>query len=457
MRLHLEALARHKGQGYDELCQQLKKIHLSVLQLETKQWQLKQQLQPMLLEIKLMYRDFHTSACNGLSQIRSHFVSGHGIQGRHYLPTMIDESLPDRFFLTSVEHVEHRMQQCIQNVQYFEQQLAARIRVVESSRQLVSSGYYSLQSSASSSQQQQLYGQTQRVTPAMLLSIIKQQAHNFVLLSAQVNAVHQAVHDLKQGFLHHRRQVQKDTSNPFETADRREAAEKKQNEEKIRLEQQIQAQQSLQKQQQNQPQLLQQPQVTAQFAAPAAGTATMFGQPAAATGAATGAAGNAFGLNSFTVKPTGATAAGSAGAFGSNTGALSFGANMTTSNKTAGTSFGLTSTTAALDLATKPGTTTSTAPAFGAPAFGAPAATTATAAPTFGMPASGAATTAPAFGAPAASGAPSTFGALTVTSSPGGKRTAESFGINPINTTTTGPFGSFGGDSLSVGTGKRQK
>lgn len=238
MRQNLESIARHQGQGYDELYQQLKTIHLSVMQLETKQFQLKQQLQPMLTEIKSMYRDFHASACNGLSQIRSHFVNGQSIPGRHYIPTIIDETLPDRFFFTSVEQVEHRMHQCVQQVQYFEQQLAARISVVEGSRRLLNSHSPSSSSAAYS------YGQAQRVTPAMLLTIIKQQAHNFVLLSAQVNAVHQSVHDLKQAYLAHRRQVHKDSTNPFETADRREAAERKQNEEKIRLEQQIQAQQS---------------------------------------------------------------------------------------------------------------------------------------------------------------------------------------------------------------------
>jgi hypothetical protein len=117
-----------------------------------------------------------------------------------------------------------------------EQQLAARISVVEGSRRLLNSHSPSSSSAAYS------YGQAQRVTPAMLLTIIKQQAHNFVLLSAQMNAVRQSVHDLKQAYLAHRRQVHKDSTNPFETADRREAAERKQNEEKIRLEQQIQAQ-----------------------------------------------------------------------------------------------------------------------------------------------------------------------------------------------------------------------
>lgn len=455
MRLHLEALARHKGQGYDELCQQLKKIHLSVMQLETKQWQLKQQLQPMLQEIKLMYRDFHVSACNGLSQIRSHFISGQGIQGRHYLPTMVDETLPDRFFLTSVEHVEQRMQQCIQSVQYFEQQLAARIRVIESSRNFVSG--------VSSSSSSQLYGQAQRVTPAMLLSIIKQQAHNFVLLSAQVNAVHQSVHDLKTVFLQQRRQVHKDTSNPFESADRREAAERKQNEEKIRLEQQIQAQQSLQKQLQSQGQ--QQPgQVGATSFGATTTTLTTFGQPTTAGAPTTGG----FGLTNtaFGAKPAATPGA---------TGAVTFGQGMSsTLNKPTGATFGLpattgsSSTTAALDLAIKPATTPSTSFAgFAAThpipghmnpnpatpgAFGAPAATTG-AAPAFGAPATpGAAVT---FGAPATTG--NAFGAAAANNAFGSKRGAESFGINPINTAaTTGPFGSFGGGSLSVG-GKKTK
>lgn len=365
MRQHLDLIQRAKGNGFDELFQQLKKIHLSVMQLETKQIQLKNELQPFLDDLKPFYRDFHTSATNGLTQIRSRFIGGEQQAHQQQYFSVLDEALPDRFYLLHADRLEKRLVSCVNTVQYFEQQLAARIRVLEYSQQGHGSGYGQAGNGMVGSRG--AYGQVLRVSPSMLLTLIRQQAEVFTQISAEVALVHQLANDLRQSFLAFRRS-RMDNSNPFEIADRKELAERKQVEDKIRLEQQIQQQQSSSQQQQ-------QPQAAGGAATPAA--TTTFGSFGASTTTAAPATAPAGGFGSFsfgapaTAAP--ATTPATAGTQGTTTApALTFGA--TTGATTTPASGSL--TTNALDLAssTKPATT---ALSFGAtPNAAAPAANT---------------------------------------------------------------------------------
>jgi hypothetical protein len=300
------------------------------MQLETEQLQLQSEVRPFLEDLKPFHRDFHSSSINGLTQIRSRggggLIAGGGM-------IMLDEQLPDRFFLQVADRLEMRLAESIAAVHYFEQQLAARIRVLEARNNSYNGNV------GDGIGIRGAYGQVLKVSPQMLLQLIKQQAIAFSQVAAEVGAVHQMANQLRQAFLSSQQQRNRGSTgrlelNPFEAADRREAAEEKQAEDKIRLEQQqVAVQYHLQMQQQQQGQ---------QGSSSAFPTLTA---PTSTFGSST------FGLGSTTSATPGSST--SAPAFGS------FGVGGTT-----GTGAG-SATTAALDLAGMSKATTSTG--FGAP------------------------------------------------------------------------------------------
>lgn len=249
MRQELDLIARSRGQGFDALSQQLRQLHVAVMQLETEQLRLQTEVRPFLDELKPFHRDFRSSSINGLAQIRARGGGGGSASG---MMMILDEQLPDRFFSQVADSLEKRLGDSIASVHYFEQQLAARIRVLEARN----SSYNG--NGGDGMGARGAYGQVLRVSPQMLLQLIKQQASAFAQVAAEVGAVHHLANELRQVFLASQQQRSRGSGssgrgelNPFEAADRREAAEIKQAEDKIRLEQQqVAVQYHLQMQQQ---------------------------------------------------------------------------------------------------------------------------------------------------------------------------------------------------------------
>jgi hypothetical protein len=223
---NLTEISRAQGNAYDELYEQLKKIHLNTMELETEQLKLQNEVKPFVEELKPFYHDFHISGTTGLSQIRSR---GGGAQGGRIM--MLDEELPDKFYLKTAEKLEKRMKECLVTVQYFEKQLAARMKVLEAfsrGRNVDGQGNALLGGRGQ-------YGQVTRVGAAQLILLIKQQSEAFQRISLEVMGVHQAANEIRALYLKTRGRE----TNPFEAADRREAAEQKYLEEKIKHEQTV--------------------------------------------------------------------------------------------------------------------------------------------------------------------------------------------------------------------------
>ncbi len=224
MRETLSEIGRAKGNAYDELYEQLRKIHFNTMELETEQLKLQNEVKPFVEELKPFYHDFHLSGTTGLSQIRSR---GGGTQGGRVL--MLDEELPDKFYSKTAEKLERRMKECLSAVQYFEKQLAARMKVLDAfakGRGIDMNGGAVLGGRGQ-------YGQVTRVGAAQLILLIKQQSEAFQRISMEVMSVHQAANEIRALYL----KIKGRDANPFEAADRREAAEEKYTEEKIKQEQ----------------------------------------------------------------------------------------------------------------------------------------------------------------------------------------------------------------------------
>jgi hypothetical protein len=249
MRLKLEEISCHRGSMYDELKVGLKKIHSELLKIENKQTLLLREIKPFLEETKSVTKNARTYGAIGMQQVKSR---GGGLAGGTFL--LLDESLPNNFYVQVAEKLEKRINSCIQEVNYFNKQLLVKIRAMES-----------LQSKNVSQQKNRgAYGQVVSTTigARQLLDLLKTQVEAFTRVAAHVAHVHRDTEELKLMFLSHYSVHNKNheqqtfnidasnsitssnnnyisnsnNNNPFEAADRKEAAEKRISQQKMKSE-----------------------------------------------------------------------------------------------------------------------------------------------------------------------------------------------------------------------------
>lgn len=220
LRAQLEKIKRHKGTLMLDWRDKLENLRLLVSNIEVAQQQMHAKISSLLEEIRPLYREFKTSSTTGLSQIKSR---GGGIAGGRVV--LLDEQLPDPLYLTVAESLERRLIQCVSTIKYFEKQLVARAKALNS--------FYGGDFGSNENSLKGSYGQILKVGPTQLLNLMKQQAEAFAIIAKEVYDVHHNTNILKQHFL---RYFNKANCNPFERADKSEIKKKADVEEKLKLE-----------------------------------------------------------------------------------------------------------------------------------------------------------------------------------------------------------------------------
>ena len=163
----------------------------------------------------------------------------------------VAESLPIEFFSRLVANLRAKITSCASSIDQMSQQLSAALLVVHAMKG---------QSSSSS--------QSQRIGPARLVGVIKQQNEVFLAVANNVAEIHRDCDAIRKAYCSHFKLDGGNSSgsgDPFEAADRKEAFDKRRLAQKLKSEMQELHKASnlpqlqLQQQQQQQQQQLQQP------------------------------------------------------------------------------------------------------------------------------------------------------------------------------------------------------
>lgn len=289
---------------------------------------------------------------------------------------LLDEHLPNQFYVSIADRLETRLVACMESIKYFSAQLKKRLAAIEQSKQ----------DGANTAS---------RVGPKQVLELIRYQNEAFMQIAASIAGVHREVDEVKEVFLKVITKMDSNRVNPFEAADRKEQAGKRLVEQKMQKETMKHVQRSV-------------------FGNVTSGMPVGFAAPSSTSGGTTPAATGGFGFGSPAPTATSSFGAPASNGFG-------FGGASSTPGPTVGFSLGGSTTPAA-------------STGFG---FGTPAAATGTAGTgtgnLFGIPpiSTGATPSAGGFGTPSTphpnafgslgGGAKSSLGALDLaTRSPGG-------------------------------------
>ncbi len=186
MRTKLQEISALKGTMFQTMADELGKIQLSLIKMENKQIALLNDTKPLLEEIKTTVKDIRFHGMNGLQQIRTRCSGLSSANNNVIVPLLLlDEDLPNSYYLSLAERLESRLTNCIQEIRYFSVQVNARITALNNSK----------------SMNKDQYGQTVRIGAKQVLELIKFQNESFLSITALVAVVHREVAEVKEVFL----------------------------------------------------------------------------------------------------------------------------------------------------------------------------------------------------------------------------------------------------------------
>lgn len=162
---------------------ELNKIQLSLMRMENKQVALLNDIKPLLDEIKSSVRDTRYHGLSGLQQIRSR-CSGLSNNNAIMPLLLLDEDLPNDFYHSVADKLEHKLTYCINEIRYFATQLKTRMDAMDASKGGKGK-----------------YGQIIRIGSKQILELIKYQNESFMSITALVAIVHREVAEVKEVFL----------------------------------------------------------------------------------------------------------------------------------------------------------------------------------------------------------------------------------------------------------------
>lgn len=165
MKVKLEEISRSRGNIFEEVHSELRKIHLAVLKVENEQRRLQSEIKPFLAELKITSETGRLQAAVGLQQIRNQSIGAVLTitnSNGDTLRNVIDEDLPCKWFVLVAEQLASRLNGCIQTVHNYERQLATRLGSLEQNG-LMGLGRGS-------------YGQLRRVGLPELVALMQEQA-----------------------------------------------------------------------------------------------------------------------------------------------------------------------------------------------------------------------------------------------------------------------------------------
>lgn len=186
-KLAIASIAKSKGAAFDEMKDHLRTLHLSVLKVENQQLELQRNIRPFLEEIKHLSRDVRISGTNGIQQLKQK-SSALAAYGRSAGGIVIDENLPNSFFVAAAERLEARLSVCAEGVRYFAHQLQAKISALDRTNPASVAG-------------QNMYGQVMRIGASQLLEVLRDQNEAFMRVAGSVAEVHRATEELRTIFL----------------------------------------------------------------------------------------------------------------------------------------------------------------------------------------------------------------------------------------------------------------
>jgi hypothetical protein len=194
MKQKLSEISRSRGQVFQEVHGELRKIYLAVLKVENEQQRLQAEIKPFLAELKVTSEVGRLQAAIGLQQIRNQSMGitttsgGGSSNAMNYLTNgsssssssavaTFDENLPCQWYHLVAQQLSDRLNRCIETVHIYERQLATRLMHIEQqNQQLRQMGLNKSNSASNSSSNRGTYGQLQKVGTQELVALMQEQA-----------------------------------------------------------------------------------------------------------------------------------------------------------------------------------------------------------------------------------------------------------------------------------------
>lgn len=164
MKLKLEEISRSRGVIFDEVHNELRRIHLAVLNVENEQRRLQSEIRPFLADLKRTSETGRLQAAIGLQQIRNQSMGTvlAITNGSEPLRNLLDEDLPCKWYGLVAEQLSSRLSKCIETVHNYERQLATRLQAI--------------QGGMTGGTARGTYGQLRRVGVQELVTLMQEQA-----------------------------------------------------------------------------------------------------------------------------------------------------------------------------------------------------------------------------------------------------------------------------------------
>ena len=164
MKMKLEEISRSRGVIFDEVHNELRRIHLAVLNVENEQRRLQSEIRPFLADLKRTSETGRLQAAIGLQQIRNQSMGSSLAltNSSEPLRNLLDEDLPCKWYGLVAEQLSSRLSKCIETVHNYERQLATRL--------------HALQGGVLGAAGRGTYGQLRRVGVQELVALMQEQA-----------------------------------------------------------------------------------------------------------------------------------------------------------------------------------------------------------------------------------------------------------------------------------------
>lgn len=132
MKTKLEEISRSRGVIFDEVHNELRRIHLAVLNVENEQRRLQSEIRPFLAELRRTSETGRLQAAIGLQQIRNQSMGSLALtSSSEPLRNLLDEDLPCKWYALVAEQLSSRLTKCIETVHNYERQLATRLQAIQ--------------------------------------------------------------------------------------------------------------------------------------------------------------------------------------------------------------------------------------------------------------------------------------------------------------------------------------
>jgi len=202
MRAGLDSIQIYDKQGeskvFNEMNDTLRHTKLKIVRLENRQKLMQEDVDSLLEESRDLLNAARRHGKQGLMQV---------VKGRSQYSDSYTEDLPHSFYVGVLAKLEKRMQDIVEEIMQFSQQLSATVDSFAGSDDY---GY-------------SMGARSEYIGPRQLVQLLQQQNETFGKLASSVALVHQETEALRQYYLNHICRVE----NPFERADREEKAKAK--------------------------------------------------------------------------------------------------------------------------------------------------------------------------------------------------------------------------------------